>query len=102
MARFVVLSDAWETLQNWARLLASGISIVENVSGFEWEGQIAPGEEKVITHNLKVVPTRFILTSARGTNQILESEARRHTDTFFFVRNVATSSTFIGKIKIMP
>lgn len=86
--------DAWIVgLQN--------ITFQENFNSYEWSGEIAAGVEKGITHRLKVIPTRFMLLSARGTNQIIEGDTR-HTLTHFYVKNVATTSTFTGKILILP
>lgn len=102
MAKFSISSDVRSTLLRWARQLTQGLTFEENFTSYEWEGSIEAGEEKRITHNLDSVPTRFILTDAQGTNLIIRSDTQRPTLKFFFVKNVATTSTFTGKILILP
>lgn len=100
MAKFSVLISPYETLRQWVSALRN-LSFRDNFTGYEWTGEILPGEEKAITHGLKVIPTRFILTDAQGTNLIIRGDTKP-TATHFFVTNVASSSTFKGKILVMP
>lgn len=100
MAKFVVGKVIEDTLSTWSNLLGK-LTFKENFIGYEWEGEIAAGEEKKITHTLKVVPTRFLVTEARESN-LLASGFTRHTTDFFYVKNRGTTSTFIGKLLILP
>lgn len=99
MSKFTVLSDALDTIKSWSISLRN--LSVENVRGYEWSGTITFGTEKVITHNLGVIPTRFILTSAEGTVEIVKGDTRP-TNRAFYVKNVSSAVDFTGKILIMP
>ncbi len=101
MAKFPVLPNVAMTLRVWATNLL-GLRLDENLIGYEWTGVIAPGAEAKITHGLGFVPTRFLVLSARGTNLIVESDVNRHTLEFFYLKNLATTSTFDGRILILP
>lgn len=100
MAKFGFLGDIKATLNEWAVLLRS-LSFRENFRSYEWEGEIEAGKEQPIAHGLKVIPTRFIVLDAQGTNAIVRGDTRPTVDRFY-VKNVATTSTFKGKILVMP
>lgn len=102
MAKFAVLNTVAATLSRWESLLVKGLSFEENLVGSEWEGTIAAGEERRITHDLGVVPTRFAILQAKGVNTVIQSRLRNPTAEFFWVQNIASTSSFTGKIQIMP
>lgn len=99
MAKFSLAGTLQDTLSTWVILLRS-LSFVDNFRGYEWEGEIAAGKEKPITHDLRVVPKRFIVLS--GEPALLKEGAENATADFFFLKNVGTTSTFIGKVLILP
>ena len=100
MATFPLIGTVSETLKAWANSLRN-LTFNDNFKSYEWIGELEAGEEKGITHRLKVIPTRFIIISAKNTNQIIEGDTR-HTNQFFYVKNVATTSKFVGRLLILP
>lgn len=101
MAKFSVNnSSIIEVLRTWAGLLR-GLTFGENFKGYEWSGEIDAGETVKITHGLKVIPTRFIVLSSRLVNTIIKSETATTVD-FIYLKNNASTSTFTGKILILP
>lgn len=100
MAKFAFLGNVTATLQEWAVLLR-GLSFSENFRGYEWSGTIAAGEEVRITHRLKQIPTRFIVLSASGVNCLVKGEGKPSSD-FFYLRNMASEGSFVGKVVILP
>lgn len=102
MSQFAILSSIESTLKRWAILLTKGLTFEDNFKGYEWEGEIPAGEEKRITHDLGVVPTRFLVTDARGATTISRSATKNPTDSFFYVQNTNSTDTFKGKILILP
>lgn len=100
MAKFSPGYDFLATFKSWAVGLKN-LTFIENFRGFEWSGEIEAGETQKITHNLKVIPTRFLVIDAQGTNNIVRGSAAA-TSTYFYVKNQASSSTFTGKILILP
>lgn len=102
MAKFGLLTNIEATLKLWVALLNKGLNFQENFTGYEWEGEIPAGTEKIITHGLGVVPSRFIITDATGTNLIVRGNTLRPTEIFFYVKNISATDTFKGKILIMP
>lgn len=100
MAKFSVTEDILSTLKTWTNLLRN-LTLGDNFSGYEWEGEITAGETKKIFHGLKVTPTKFLITHCRGTNNVTEGDLP-HTDQFFYVKNRASTSTFQGNILILP
>lgn len=103
MAKFSLSENSIPaTLRRWARLLSKGLTIEDNVLGYEWEGEIPSWSERTITHNLGVVPTRFVVTCAEGTQSILKSGTQRADTSFFYVINADVTNDFRGKILILP
>lgn len=102
MSKFALLADIESTLKRWAILLTKGLTFDDNFKAFEWSGSIGPGEEKRITHDLGVVPSRFLVVDAIGSTTISRSATQRPTGTFFFVQNTNSTDTFTGKILILP
>lgn len=100
MAKFTVGISLFKTLQDWVIKLR-GLTFKENFAGYEWSGEIEPGEEVRISHGLKETPTRFIITQAKGTCLLVMGETKA-TNVHFYVKNIASSTTFTGKIFIMP
>ncbi len=101
MAKFSVGLDILNTLRTWTNLLRN-LTFGDNFKGFEWEGTITAGEVMKITHNLKVTPTRFVITSSKGTCLVVQSATNKATAEFFYIENTASSSAFIGKVLILP
>lgn len=101
MARFFPYSNPLQTLKEWAILLRN-LTFTDNFSGYEWEGSIDAGEERRITHPLKRIPTRFIVVESRETPLLIKGRENNPTKDFFYVQNIATTSTFTGKIVILP
>lgn len=99
MAKFRALTNLLQTLKDW-EIGLKNLS-VENVKGYEWEGEILPTEEVQITHTLKLIPTRFIITEANGTNSIVKGEQPATTD-HFYLKNIGLGETFTGRVLIMP
>lgn len=102
MASFPLLSSIEATLRRWSASLAGGLTFSDNFIGFEWEGQINAGEEIKITHDLELVPTRFLVTYSDGVNTLVRGPSKRATGKFFYIKNIATSGMFSGKILILP
>lgn len=101
MAKFNLYDlDIIASLKGWVIGLRN-LSFEDNFKGYEWEGEIEAGEEVKIQHNLKVIPTRFIITDATGVGTIVRG-SERATITYFYLQNTATNTTFKGKILIMP
>lgn len=102
MARFTVADlNPIATLRAWAINLSKGLTFGDNFQAFEWEGELAAGEEKRITHNLKQVPTRFLILYAEGTANVVAGEGETN-ETFFSIRNADPGFTFRGKVLILP
>ena len=102
MARFSVLSSIESTLQRWAANLTKGLTFGENLAGYEWQGSIEAGQEFRITHDLLVTPSRFLILDAKGVNTIVRSPLHAPTGKFFFVKNIASTTTFTGRLLIVP
>lgn len=102
MAKFPVLSSIISTLKSWSIGLAKGLTFEDNFKGYEWSGSIEAGVEKRITHGLGVVPTRFLVTLSRDACTIVASSENRPTKDFFYIKNIASTSTFIGRVLILP
>lgn len=102
MAKFAVLQTINITLKFWAAALSKGLTFDDNVKGYEWTGQIVAGAEQQITHNLGLIPSRFIVSAADGSNSIVRGVLKKANGKFFYVKNVASTSTFMGKILILP
>ena len=51
MSKFFISDDILQTLTNWVNLLKN-LSLSENFVGYEWEGEIEPGEIKKITGSI--------------------------------------------------
>lgn len=100
MAKFSVTEEITTTLKTWTNLLRN-LSFEDNFKVFEWEGEIEAGQTMKIFHDLKVTPTQFLITHSRGTQNVTEGDTP-HTDQFFYVKNRASTSTFIGTILILP
>jgi hypothetical protein len=100
MSIFSLSSTLLDTLNTWVIQLRD-LSFRDNFRGYEWAGSIEPGAEQAIPHRLKVTPTKFIVLSAKGTQAIIEGDTR-HTLDFFYVKNVATTSRFSGRILVLP
>jgi hypothetical protein len=77
------------------------LSFTDNFKSYEWEGSILAGEEQQINHNLGSIPTRFFVLSASGTNSIIAGDTAP-TAELFYIKNIASSSTFNGKVLILP
>ncbi len=73
----------------------------ENFLCFEWEGEILAGEEVRIIHTLGATPSRFQIISAEG-NCLLVKGDTSPSSTEFYIKNVATTSTFTGRVIIFP
>lgn len=100
MAKFSVGKDILDTLKTWVGMLRN-LSFQDNFRGYEWEGTIATGVEKKIQHDLKVIPTRFLVTDCAGIVTIVKGPTRA-TINFIYFTNTSTTTTFDGKILIMP
>ena len=79
----------------------SKLTFEDNFLSYEWEGSIIAGAEQAITHNLRVTPTRFLVVSATNVNTIVFG-ATASTPEVFYVKNTASSSTFTGKVLVLP
>jgi hypothetical protein len=77
------------------------LTFEDNFLSFEWEGSIVAGAEQQITHNLRVTPTRFLIVSATNVNTIVFGTTAS-TPEVFYVKNIASSSTFTGKVLVLP
>lgn len=73
----------------------------DNFLGYEWEGSIVAGAEQQIPHTLKTTPTRFLVLSPGSTPAIIKGDTAA-TAEVFYVKNMATTSTFEGKILVLP
>lgn len=101
MAKFSVTPiDIMMLLKGWAVGLRN-LNFTDNFRGYEWEGDIEAGQEVRLTHGLGVIPTRFILTDMQGVGTIVRGDVKATTQ-FFYVKNIAASSTFRGKILVLP
>jgi hypothetical protein len=76
------------------------LNFKENFQCFEWEGEILPGEEVAIYHSLGRTPTSFITTRPVGTGLIIIGDTEP-SPTVFYVKNIASSTTFNGKILVL-
>lgn len=102
MARFTVSDlNPIGVLKTWAINLAKGLTFGDNFLAYEWQGELASGEEKRITHNLNLTPTRFLVLYAEGTANIVAGETGAN-ETFFYICNADPGFTFRGKILILP
>ena len=101
MAKFSLRDDILGTLRTWLTELRN-LTFSDNFKGYEWEGDITAGETVKITHSLKVIPTRFLVTQAKGNNLLIMSDTPRATSDFFYITNTATTTTFNGKVLILP
>lgn len=98
MAKFGLLPDIRATLVNWVTALKN-LSI-ENVKGYEWEGSFDAGEIVSITHPLKVVPTRFIITDCfLSSTPVIRPDTPAATAQYFYL---TSASNFSGKVLILP
>ncbi len=101
MARFTLSSSIIDTLKDW-QIKLKNLSFADNFRGYETEViEIDAGKEYRITHNLKLIPTRFILTDMQGVGTIVKGDTRA-TEQFFYVKNTASTTTFKGRILVMP
>lgn len=101
MAKFSVGRSITTTLQRWVQLLSGGLSYEDNFESYEWEGEIAAGAEKRISHPLDKIPTRFSILYAEDTPLIVRGVSAPADKDFFYVRNASSTSTFKGKILIL-
>lgn len=76
------------------------LTFADNFQSFEWEGSIVAGAEQQIVHNLKAIPTRFFVLGSSNTNAIVKGDSVA-TAEVFYVKNLATTSTFEGKVLIL-
>ncbi len=109
MAKFnVTTANVMTILKTWAGLLRN-LTINDNVKGYEWEGEADPGVVLKITHNLKVIPTRWIVTDTRGGLSVLTRAPESitgvalppatATNFYLFVSGV---DPFVGRVLILP
>lgn len=99
MAKFSVLQGIPNTLKSWANLLRS-LTFSENFRGYEWQGSFLAGETVKITHDLKVIPNRFIVVDSRESGAPVTRPALpKATADFFYITSV---SDFDGRVLILP
>jgi len=99
MAKFSIATDLLATIRNWSILLRN-LTFADNFKGYEWEGSIVAGETVKITHPLKVIPTRFIVTDCEElSSPVSRPGIPKATVDFFYL---TCSSNFRGKILILP
>lgn len=101
MAKFIVGTDLINTLRSWTNLLRN-LTFSDNFRGYEWEGEIEAGETVKITHPLKIIPSRFVITDVTNSSPIIRPTTPKADNTFFYIKNTATTSTFSGKILVLP
>jgi len=77
------------------------LTFEDNFLSYEWSGSIVAGAEQQITHNLRVTPTRFLVVSATNVNTIVFGPTAP-TSEVFYVKNIASTSTFTGKVLVLP
>lgn len=100
MALFTLDKTVESTLSIWLTNLKN-LSFFDNFRGYEWEGSILAGETKKIAHNLKVTPTRFVVTEAKDASTIIKGAPSASPDTFY-LKNASSTSTFTGKVLLLP
>ncbi len=71
----------------------------DNFQGFIWQGEIEAGVEYRISHDLGVVPTRFMILDSRNTPLLVRTKSNNAS---FYLRNTALVSKFQGSVLIMP
>lgn len=99
MARFSTSLDVLSTLRDWAVGLKK-LTFSDNFAGYEWEGEIDAGETVKITHPLKVIPTRFVVTNAfLSSTPVIRPDSPTATVQFFYL---TSASNFRGKVLILP
>lgn len=101
MAKFPILPSVAATLRNWTTGLL-GLRFDENFRGYEWIGRIEAGEEVRITHEMKLVPTRFVVLWCDGVNTLVIGQELPANITFFYLKNIATSGAFFGRVMLLP
>lgn len=89
-------------IEEISQLLSKGLSFDRNFRGFIWSGEIEAGVTLRISHDLGVIPTRFVLLFPRGTVNLVQGETQKPTSKFFYIRNMALASTFNGSVLILP
>lgn len=100
MAKFSLGASVLGTLQTWSTLLRS-LTFSENFKGQVWTGTIEAGEEKKITHFLKSTPTQFLILGGSGIPTLVKGPTAA-TAQFFYIKNIASNSSFVGKVLILP
>lgn len=98
--KFYIKKDDTAALFDELDGLNGGLTFNDNFTSSEWEGEILAGAEQRILHSLPSIPTRFIAFSS-GTNLIVKGDTPA-TGRYFYVKNIASSSTFSGKILVLP
>lgn len=87
------------TLKRWEVLLNGKMSL-DNLAHYLFEGSIEAGQETQITHDLGVVPQRWIVVEARGSNALIRGVAWN--SSVAAIKNMAMATTFTGKILFLP
>lgn len=101
MARFGVTRSITETIKSWARLLNGGLTFSDNLQGSVVDVVIPAQKEKKVTHNLGVVPTKW-LTLRYETAAPIVKGATPWTETHAYFLNMSTTSSFDGTIFLIP
>lgn len=100
MTAFPLSGTVEQIVKLWSTLLLR-LEIPSNIRAFEWTGEILAGDEPAITHTLGVIPTRFIVADD-AIGGILVRGERAWTRSHIFIKNRASTTTFKGKILVLP
>lgn len=100
MTAFPLSGSIDQIVRLWSTLLLR-LEIPSNIRAFEWVGEIAAGEELAITHPLGLIPTRFIVADD-SIGGILVRGSRAWTKNHVFIKNRASTTTFSGKVLVLP
>lgn len=100
MARPVLtLRDSNAALRETGGGLVGQLSPQENLSGFEWEGSLAAGQEAQIRNKLRdgLIPTHYLVLSQEPVPTITRGITAWGQD-YVYVRNVASISTVNARV----
>lgn len=88
-------------LKTWLTGLRN-LNFNDNFRSFEWTGLINAASSVSIRHNLKVIPTRFIIISSRTGGTVTWDVNSPSSSDYAYLRNLHATEGFDGKILIMP
>jgi len=102
MSKFTFDGDIEKTLRRWSVLL-NNITIEDNFAGFLFRAKdIEAGEVVSVAHGLGIVPSGFWVIDAQEGAVVERSDSDDWTNKHVYLVNVGTTSSYTGRILILP